>query len=147
MTCAANASLISTRSMSEIAIPARRSACLDASTGPRPMISGDSALTPVDTIRASGVIPSSAARRSLITITAAAPSFSGQQLPAVTVPSGRNTGFSEATFGQVLRPHAELVLLLPGDAPQLRDVLGGLAHSDVHVRDRAVVPGVVPDEA
>jgi hypothetical protein len=34
MTCAANASLISTRSMSSIVMPARASACFDASTGP-----------------------------------------------------------------------------------------------------------------
>ena len=66
------------------------------------MISGDSAVTPVDTIRASGVMPSSAALMSLITTTAAAPSLSGQQLPAVTVPSGRNTGFSAATFSSVV---------------------------------------------
>ncbi len=58
------------------------------------MISGLSALTPVATIRASGVRPSSAARWSLMITTAAAPSFSGQQLPAVTVPSGRKAGFS-----------------------------------------------------
>ena len=45
---------------------------------------------------------SSAALVSLITITAAAPSFSGQQLPAVTVPSGRNTGCSAATFSSVV---------------------------------------------
>ena len=56
----------------------------------------------METIRASGVMPSSAALVSLITITAAAPSFSGQQLPAVTVPSGRNTGFSAATFSSVV---------------------------------------------
>ena len=31
-----------------------------------------------------------------MTITAAAPSFSGQALPAVTLPSGRNTGLSDA---------------------------------------------------
>ena len=66
------------------------------------MISGDSAETPEATIRASGVRPSSAARRSLITTTAAAPSFSGQQLPAVTVPSGRNAGFSVDTFSSVV---------------------------------------------
>ena len=58
------------------------------------MISGLSALTPVATIRASGVRPSSAARVLLMITTAAAPSLSGQQLPAVTVPSGRNTGRS-----------------------------------------------------
>lgn len=34
------------------------------------------------------------ARTSLITTSAAAPSFSGQALPAVMVPLGRNTGFS-----------------------------------------------------
>ncbi len=57
------------------------------------MISGFSPVTPLATMRASGVRPSSAARVSLITTTAAAPSLSGQALPAVTLPSGRNTGF------------------------------------------------------
>ena len=66
------------------------------------MISGESADTPVDTTRASGSIPISRAFVSLITITAAAPSFSGQQLPAVTVPSGRNTGFSCETASRVV---------------------------------------------
>jgi hypothetical protein len=61
------------------------------------MISGESAVTPVETILASGVMPSCRARTSLITTTAAAPSLSGQQLPAVIRPSGRNTGFSVAT--------------------------------------------------
>jgi hypothetical protein len=56
---------------------------------------------PVDTILASGVILRSAVL-SLITITAAAPSLSGQQLPAVTVPSGRNTSASAATFSSVV---------------------------------------------
>jgi hypothetical protein len=56
------------------------------------MISGDSALTPVDTMRASGVRPSSLALASDVTTRAAAPSLSAQQLPAVTTPSGRNTG-------------------------------------------------------
>src|ERR1700735_5093897 len=102
MTCAANASLISTRSISSMVMPALARACREASTGPSPMISGESAVTPVATILASGVSPSSAALRSLITITAAAPSFSGQQLPAVTVPSGRNTGFSADTFSSVV---------------------------------------------
>ena len=94
ITCAANASLISTRSMSPIVMPARAKARCDASTGPSPMISGDSAVTPVATMRASGISPSSAARASLMITTAAAPSLSGQQLPAVTRPSGRNTGLS-----------------------------------------------------
>src|SRR5881227_1239106 len=89
MTCAANASLISTRSMSSIFLPARARAFLLASIGPRPMISGLRPDTAVDTMRASGVRPSSLAFVSLMMMTAAAPSLSGQALPAVTVPSGR----------------------------------------------------------
>ena len=65
------------------------------------MISGERALTPVATIRASGVSPSSAARVSDMTTTAAAPSLSGQQLPAVTTPSGRKTGLSRETASRV----------------------------------------------
>ena len=65
------------------------------------MISGDSPVSPVETIRASGCSPSSATTRSETTTTAAAPSLSGQQLPAVTVPSGRNTGSSPARASAV----------------------------------------------
>ena len=54
-------------------------------------------MTPDATMRASGVMPSCLALVSLITITAAAPSLSGQALPAVIVPSGRNTGFNWLT--------------------------------------------------
>ena len=56
------------------------------------MISGLSPVAAEVTIRASGVSPSSAARAPLMITTAAAPSFRGQQLPAVTVPSARKTG-------------------------------------------------------
>jgi hypothetical protein len=66
------------------------------------MISGDSALTPVETSRAIGVMPSARARVSLITTTAAAPSLRGQALPAVTVPSGRNTGGRLASASSVV---------------------------------------------
>ena len=62
------------------------------------MISGDSPDTPVDTMRANGVRPSSLALVSLMMMTTAAPSFSGQALPAVMVPLGRNTGFSWLIF-------------------------------------------------
>ena len=65
--------------------------------GPSPMISGLMPVTPEATMRANGVIPSCLALVSLITITAAAPSFNGQALPAVIVPSGRNTGFNWLT--------------------------------------------------
>ncbi len=58
------------------------------------MISGDRPDTPVATMRARGVSPSSAARVSDMMMTAAAPSLRGQQLPAVTTPSGRKTGLS-----------------------------------------------------
>ena len=61
-----------------------------ASTGPRPMISGLRPDTPLATMRARGVIPSSRALMSLMTITAAAPSLSGQALPAVILPPGLN---------------------------------------------------------
>ena len=47
-------------------------------------------------------MPSSFALVSLITITAAAPSLSGHALPAVTSPSGRNTGLSVASFSTVV---------------------------------------------
>ena len=47
-------------------------------------------------------MPSSRARVSLITTTAAAPSFSGQLFPAVTSPSGRNAGLSWESFSRVV---------------------------------------------
>ena len=60
------------------------------------MISGFSALTPLDTTRASGVVPSSFAFVSLMTTTAAAPSFSGHALPAVTFISPANNATNVA---------------------------------------------------
>jgi hypothetical protein len=82
------------------------------------MISGESADTPVATIRASGVMPSSRARTSDITTTAAAPSLSGQQLPAVNRPSGRNTGLSPATPAIVTpgRGPSSLLITVPSGA-------------------------------
>src|SRR5674476_465378 len=53
-TCAANASLISIRSMSLMDMPARARARRDDSTGPIPMISGERAVTPVETTRERG---------------------------------------------------------------------------------------------
>ena len=78
--------------------PALPSAFFTASIGPSPMISGDSPDTPVATMRANGVRPSSRAFTSLMMTTAAAPSFSGQAFPAVTVPLGRKTGLSWLIF-------------------------------------------------
>ena len=62
--------------------------------GPRPMISGSMAVTALATMRASGAMPSAFARSLLITTTAAAPSLSGQALPAVMRPSSRKAGLS-----------------------------------------------------
>ena len=66
------------------------------------MISGLSPVTPLATMRANGVMPSSRALVSLMTITAAAPSLSGQALPAVTVPPSRNTGLRPASPSRVV---------------------------------------------
>ncbi len=52
-------------------------------------------------IRARGFRPSALARSSDITSTAAAPSFSGQELPAVTLPSSLKTGSSWDSFSSV----------------------------------------------
>jgi hypothetical protein len=54
-------------------------------------------VTPVLTMRASGVIPSCFAFVSDMITTAAAPLLSGRQLTAVMVPSGQKTGVSAAT--------------------------------------------------
>ena len=65
-----------------------------AGIGPRPMISGRIAATVEATIFAFGSTPSARAFSSDITSTAAAPSFSGQELPAVTVPFSLKAGAS-----------------------------------------------------
>ncbi len=48
--------------------------------------------------RARGLSPSSFAFSSEVSSTAAEPSFSGHELPAVTVPPSRNAGCSSASF-------------------------------------------------
>src|SRR5918995_591424 len=108
--------------MSSIVIPARPSTCRTASIGPTPMISGSSPVTGLATIRARGVTPSSFARCSDMITSAAAPSFSGHELPAVTLPPGLKAGSSSRSFSIVALGH----------------VLGGEAHRDVDVRDRAL---------
>jgi hypothetical protein len=65
------------------------------------MISGATPDTEEATIRARGRMPSSRARVSDITTTAAAPSFNGHAFPAVTFPSGLKTGSSCASFSSV----------------------------------------------
>ena len=83
MTCAANASLNSTRSIWSAVIPAWRNAFLVEGIGPRPITWGLTPATPMPMMRASGVRPSSRALSSLISSAAETPSFVGQELPAV----------------------------------------------------------------
>ena len=79
------------------------------------MISGRIAATVEAMMRARGLSPSALAFSSLMTSTAAAPSFSGHALPAVTVPSGLNAGLSAASFSIVVpgRGPSSLVTSVP----------------------------------
>jgi hypothetical protein len=98
---------------------------------------------------------------SLVITTAAAPSFSGQALPAVTVPLGRKTGLSWLIFSYVVPgrgPSSVLTVVPSGSvtgtisrsknpllmASSARFVLGGLTHRDVDVGDVVVFAGIVP---
>src|SRR5690349_14400208 len=100
ITWAAKASFSSTRSTSEIDIPARSRTFLIAPIGATPISSGSLPWVAAVMIRARGVRPSSLALASLISSTAAAPSFSGQELPAVTPPPPKASG-SSASFSRV----------------------------------------------
>ena len=102
-TWAANASLISTWSMSSIVRPARASAWrrrLDRAEAHDLRVQRRHARRHDAGQRRDARAPT--ARVSDITTTAAAPSLSGQALPAVTLPSGRNTGCSVASFSTVV---------------------------------------------
>ncbi len=102
--CAANASLSSSTDTSSQPMPAALSARSTACTGPIPNTSGSTPETPRPAIRASGSRPIAAAARSSPISTAAAPSFSAEALPAVTVPlpSRRKAGFSFASASSEL---------------------------------------------
>ena len=99
---AAKASLSSIRSMSASFRPARLSAFCVAGTGPVPITAGSTPATAVARTFTSGLRPSDLARSSLITSSAAAPSLSGELLPAVTVPMpGMNAGCSAASASRL----------------------------------------------
>ena len=100
--CAANASFSSIRSTSPISIPAFPSAFRTAGTGPVPIIAGSTPATPRECQRSLGRSPSSAAFAADIITTAAAPSLMLDALPAVTLPSGLNTGRSVASLSSVV---------------------------------------------
>ena len=82
-------------------MPAWSSTRRTAPIGPTPMISGSTPETDDAMIRARGWTPSSCAFSSLMTTTAAAPSFSGHEFPAVTLPPGLKAGSSSASFSSV----------------------------------------------
>jgi len=84
---AAKASLTSTRPRSSACQPARASSRVIAGTGPIPM--------------KSGCTPAADTARSDSSSRPAAPSFSGEELPPVTVPPGRNAGFLAARSSRV----------------------------------------------
>eukprot|EP01137_Pigoraptor_chileana_P003279 Opistho-2@43240 len=92
--CAANASLISTRSISEILSPALWRAPVMAATGPMPMILGSHPLTCHETRRARGLRPCCLMAASDAITMAPAPSLMPEALPAVTTPSFLKTGGS-----------------------------------------------------
>ena len=95
---AANASFNSSTDTSPQPMPACASARFAASTGPMPNTSGSTPETPRPAIRASGSRPIASAAAALPISTAAAPSFSAEALPAVTVPpSRRNAGLNRAS--------------------------------------------------
>jgi hypothetical protein len=88
-------------STSPIDMPARSSTFLIAQIGATPMYSGSFAAVAEAMMRARGFRPSSLAFVSDMTSTAAAPSFSGQELPAVTLPSSLKAGSSCDSFSSV----------------------------------------------
>ena len=102
ITWAAKASLISIRSMSASERPVFSRTFWVAGTGPIPMISGSTPAQDQPITRASGSLPSARARDSLVSTIAAAPSVMPLELPAVTVPPGRNTAFSFASASIVV---------------------------------------------
>ena len=100
--CDANASLSSTASRSPMPQPARSSTLRVAGTGPMPMMSGATPAFAPATTRARGARPCASAYRSLTRTTAAAPSLSELELPAVITPPGPWIGRSAASFSAVV---------------------------------------------
>ena len=93
--------------------PARFIAFRVAPIGPRPMTSGEQPATAIERIRASGVRPWSFAYSSDVTSTADAPSVSGEEVPAVTVPVSRNAGFSPASASLLVPGRMQPSLVTP----------------------------------
>ena len=99
--CEENASFNSNRSTESNSQPTLSSTFLVASTGPMPITSGGHPLTAPPQMVAITSSPLSAANFSLHTIMATAPSVSGEDVAAVTVPFSENTGLSAAMASRV----------------------------------------------
>mmetsp|Transcript_14236 Transcript_14236/g.35525 ORF Transcript_14236/g.35525 Transcript_14236/m.35525 type:complete len:226 (+) Transcript_14236:152-829(+) len=99
--CAAKASFASTRSRSSTRHPALARHLRTAGTGPIPITRGSTPALAAATIRARTGVPVEAAYSSEATRSAAAPSFSPDALPAVTLPSFWKAGRSFASLSAV----------------------------------------------
>src|SRR5260221_422889 len=102
--CTANASFSSKRSTSFKSQPAFSATRRTASTGVISTNFGARPLVAWPTMRARGARPSDFARSAAITTSADAPSLTPGALPAVTVPSVLNAGFSAASPADVVSP-------------------------------------------
>ena len=96
-------------------MPARSSTFWIAPIGATPMYSGSIAAVADVITRARGFSPSSAALSADITSTAAAPSLSGHELPAVTLPPSLKAGSSWDSFSSVelARGPSSLAIVVP----------------------------------
>ena len=98
---AANASLSSTTARSSSFHPARSSAIRIAGAGPIPIRRGSTPAAAHVTTLASGSTPSCSQPAPETSSSAAAPSLSGLEFPAVTVPSAAKTGRRPASRSSV----------------------------------------------
>ena len=116
--CTANASLSSTAPMSDHSTPARRNAFSAASTGAYPNICGSRAAAAAAGDPGHRQSTDPRRRRPEPSTTADAPSFSGEALPAVMVPSTRNEGVNVASFSTEVpgRIDSSRVTSAPGTA-------------------------------
>ena len=103
--CAAKASFSSITSISASFSPSRSSSFCVAGAGPMPMMRGATPAVAIATTRARGVRPCLFAAASEAMISAAAPSFTPEALPAVTVPPCLRNGVgSLASASSVVSP-------------------------------------------
>ena len=101
MVWAANASLNSTSPSSAAVTPLLSSRRRAARAAPMPSSCGSTPAVSVPRTRRPSPAPSSRARSTEVMTTAAAPSASKQELPAVTVPPAANTGGNRASTAAV----------------------------------------------